>query len=258
MQQVATLESPALPKPPRILGAVGMVLLYLLLQFVFGTAAGVALLIEHLLTAPVADFATARHGLATPEARTRLMLFALPMAALTCTLIVRRIHAARWRSAAADAPGLVRTSSATLAGSLLLGLATAFVGGILTRLLAGDHAVHETLPDLMRQTALPLRAALALVVVSVGPAVEELLFRGLLLPALAARMPVVIAVLVDAALFACMHLPDTGGQWYLMPVLGLLGVVACVLRLRTGSLYPAIAAHAGCNLLAALAMVAAG
>jgi membrane protease YdiL (CAAX protease family) len=58
------------------------------------------------------------------------------------------------------------------------------------------------------------------------------------------------AAFMTAALFACVHLPDLGFLWYALPNLLLLGLVLAWLRLKSGSLWPAVLAHAVNNALA--------
>ncbi|MEM7627047.1 MAG: CPBP family intramembrane glutamic endopeptidase [Planctomycetota bacterium] len=91
-------------------------------------------------------------------------------------------------------------------------------------------------------------AALVLTVVTIGPLLEELVFRGLLQTILlelfgrAARWRV---VLVAAAVFSLVHVGAT--TWHALPGLFVLGVVLGWLYERTGSLWPAILVHAGFN-----------
>lgn len=87
----------------------------------------------------------------------------------------------------------------------------------------------------------------ALAVVVLAPAGEELVFRGLLLRSLARRMPVPAAVGVSGAAFAAVHLFDPGAVLVLAPLLG-LGFAAGVLAVRTGALSAPIWLHAGFNL----------
>jgi membrane protease YdiL (CAAX protease family) len=93
-------------------------------------------------------------------------------------------------------------------------------------------------------------------VASIGPLVEELLFRGVLLSALLRRLRTAWAVLASAVLFALVHLPELHWLWYALPNLALLGVALAWLRLRSGSLWPAVIAHACNNLLAMVALFA--
>lgn len=68
---------------------------------------------------------------------------------------------------------------------------------------------------------------------------EELLHRGILLPSLAARMGRPLALLVDTALFAAMHIEPAR-----MVSATVVGLAAGILALRTGSVWPAIVLHA--------------
>lgn len=97
----------------------------------------------------------------------------------------------------------------------------------------------------------PGEALLALATVALVPAVcEEILLRGVLLPALLTRHRARAAVLVSAALFASLHMvatSDGGVSLYQVPQALLVGVALGVLRLRSGSLLPCILAHAFYN-----------
>lgn len=88
---------------------------------------------------------------------------------------------------------------------------------------------------------------LSLAAVAFVPAVcEELLFRGVLLPALLTRQRASTAVLLSAGLFAALHVAPTadgGVTLYQVPQALLVGLALGVLRLRSGSLLPGILAH---------------
>jgi membrane protease YdiL (CAAX protease family) len=81
-----------------------------------------------------------------------------------------------------------------------------------------------------------------------APLVEELLFRGFLLPPLVRRLGPRLAVAADALLFGAMHASDPQA---ILPLVG-LGVLLCALRLGSGSLWPAVALHATNNGVALL------
>jgi len=83
--------------------------------------------------------------------------------------------------------------------------------------------------------------------------VEELLFRGVLLSALIKRVHVGWAVTGSSLLFALVHLPGLDYQWYALPNLILLALLLAGLRLRSGSIWPAVLAHGANNLLAVAA-----
>jgi uncharacterized protein len=99
----------------------------------------------------------------------------------------------------------------------------------------------------------------AVLVVTVAPVAEELLFRGALLRALQRRMTPAWAAFVSALAFAAVHplASPTIGSVIAVPGLFALGLVAAVLAIRTGNLSVPILLHAGFNLLTAVSVLAA-
>lgn len=80
---------------------------------------------------------------------------------------------------------------------------------------------------------------LVLVLMAVQPAVvEELAFRGIVMERLSALVEPKVALVIAAVLFASLHL-----AFLSIVFLIVLGLIAGWLRLRSGSLYPAIALH---------------
>jgi membrane protease YdiL (CAAX protease family) len=89
----------------------------------------------------------------------------------------------------------------------------------------------------------PVRAITVPLAIVVVPAVsEELLFRGLLLRALAARQSRVRALLLTSLLFGVFHLEPIA-----LPYSFVAGLVLGAVALRTGSVLPSIALHAAFN-----------
>ena len=80
------------------------------------------------------------------------------------------------------------------------------------------------------------------VVAGLAPLFEELLFRGFVLPVLARRGSMILALAVSALLFGAIHLQPAG-----LPTLGTLGLVLGLAVRQTGGLWPAILVHAGWN-----------
>lgn len=94
--------------------------------------------------------------------------------------------------------------------------------------------------------SLPMMALLALDVVVLAPIAEELLFRGFLLPRLAARLHPTTALLATAVLFAALH-THYGVQALVLIV---HGMVLGWARLRTGGLAAPVALHMMVNAVA--------
>ena len=91
----------------------------------------------------------------------------------------------------------------------------------------------------------PLDALVSVAVIALAPGIgEEVVMRGVLLPALVAPLGPLGAVVASAALFAAIHFDPYRFLFTLT-----IGLVLGALRLRTGSLWPPIVAHITLNTL---------
>ena len=86
--------------------------------------------------------------------------------------------------------------------------------------------------------------------VVLGPAAEELLFRGAMFAALLRRWGIWVAATFPSLLWGLSHIQYEG--WYLASIAG-SGIVLALARWKTGSVYLPIGLHAGFNLLDLLA-----
>lgn len=82
-----------------------------------------------------------------------------------------------------------------------------------------------------------------LATVIVAPIVEEIVFRELILSALRKAMPLPVAIVLSTLLFAVSH-----GQLLWICYTFVLGVVLCVIRVKTGTCSASILVHAVFNL----------
>lgn len=137
-------------------------------------------------------------------------------------------------------------------------------GLVVTRLVASLYAFLTRELGMMPSGGVDLTALFGsdavgvllavLMVVLVGPVVEEAVFRGALLEGLAARFGAWPAIFAQAALFAAFH----RSWWLLLPTL-VLGIVLGWLAHERESLWPPIALHALYNALTvAAAFVVSG
>jgi membrane protease YdiL (CAAX protease family) len=93
--------------------------------------------------------------------------------------------------------------------------------------------------------------AAGFMVICVAPVAEEIFFRGFFYRALRSRFSVLVAALLDGVLFGVIHYPGDGAEGLLiLPPLGALGFMFCLVYERTGTLYSVIALHALNNALA--------
>jgi membrane protease YdiL (CAAX protease family) len=112
---------------------------------------------------------------------------------------------------------------------------------------------EDTLGKLFLGAEAPKKALIVLVVVALGPMLEEIFFRGALFRPMRRVHPGWTVVLVSAVLFALAHFQL---QMYL-PI-ALVGLVLGVTRLASGSILPSMLAHATFNAVPFVAMLVQG
>lgn len=245
------------PQAPGVPTALGFIALYFLLQATAGALAAAVIGLWLGLKAGHTVDAIGKQveaTLAQPDMRVLLAILALSGAATLTLWLARRQWPRLWPLAKPPGFGFARPAQPLFyVMAMGMGLAAPLIGGWLTQWLAHGHKVPQDIQQMGMQASPGLRVALMAIAVTIGPLVEELLFRGALLSALIRRLQVGWAVAICSLLFALVHLPDLGFQWYAIPNLALLAVALAWLRLRSGSIWPAVLAHAVNNLLATAA-----
>jgi membrane protease YdiL (CAAX protease family) len=110
-----------------------------------------------------------------------------------------------------------------------------------------EQPKQTTAEDLgVNESQLALIGAGVLFVVT-APIAEELFFRGFFYGSLRSALPTGWAAVLCGLVFGVIH---AGSGISAVPALILLGVMLCLLREKTGSLYPCIAVHATNNTFA--------
>ncbi|WP_306590907.1 CPBP family intramembrane glutamic endopeptidase [Geothrix sp. 21YS21S-4] len=130
------------------------------------------------------------------------------------------------------------------AAGLALAVALVTAAALLASLiLPPEQNPQRELQELLRGLSgwAPTLAMFA-VVAGLAPVFEEFFFRGFILPVVARRGGLGLALVGSALLFAAIHLQPAG-----LPALGTLGFVLGLAFWRTGSLWPAILIHACWN-----------
>jgi membrane protease YdiL (CAAX protease family) len=158
--------------------------------------------------------------------------------ALLAAKLIKPLHA--WQF------GLRPTRWGPAVGWTLLALAAFFAFVLLWSALINPPE-QTTADDLgVKESNLALISA-GVIFVVLAPIAEELFFRGLFYGSLRTRLPVGWAALICGAVFGAIHAP-TGLS--AVPALVVFGIVLCLVRERTGSLYPCVALHALNNMVA--------
>ncbi|MDR3765361.1 MAG: type II CAAX endopeptidase family protein [Acidobacteriota bacterium] len=125
------------------------------------------------------------------------------------------------------------------------------VSGVVLAVAAqGASALLPTPPELPidQMIRTPLDAWLMMLFgVAFAPFVEEVLFRGLLFPALARRLGGVTSLLVTAILFGGVHSAQLGGSWAQVGMIVAVGGALTAVRWRWRSLAASTLVHMGYN-----------
>ncbi len=251
----SSLAIPATPKPagaPRLGGALAAIVIYIGIQLVVGIATAIVLLLLAHLRTPELGPRALLHD------RQTLFLIIGVTLPVSCAMSIWAFHGMYrrcWTRAGKDGIGVTAIPISRFLLHVPLGLAVAILGAIVSHLLLHGHALHQDIAKIMLQAPLGTRLLIAVSAVTLVPLAEEILFRGIVLSALMRHLPVAMAVIVDACVFALVHLPGMGWKPQGLPALGLVAVLCCWRRLKTGSVYSGVAIHAGNNLLAMIGLL---
>jgi membrane protease YdiL (CAAX protease family) len=112
--------------------------------------------------------------------------------------------------------------------------------------------LSEAARDLTDRASGAFSVVMLVLIVGIGaPIFEEIFYRGLVLRSVEKRFGTVVAVISSGIFFGISHLNAP----LLMPGLAVFGIVLGVLTVRSGRLWPAIAAHLAFNMATVVAML---
>jgi membrane protease YdiL (CAAX protease family) len=147
--------------------------------------------------------------------------------------------------------GLRPTRFWPAAGWAALGMLTFYALVALYSVIVQPDAEQTVAQDLGADQGTFGMIAAGFMVVCVAPVAEEFFFRGFFYRALRSRWSPLAAAAIDGLLFGVIHYDFTGVDALLiLPPLGVLGFIFCLVYERTGSIYPTIAMHALNNAIA--------
>jgi membrane protease YdiL (CAAX protease family) len=87
-----------------------------------------------------------------------------------------------------------------------------------------------------------------------GPVFEEALFRGFLQPLLSRSLGAAAGILITAALFGALHVPEYSKTWQYGIAITLVGSAFGYARYKTGSLIPSTVMHVAFNCVAVVGL----
>jgi uncharacterized protein len=136
-------------------------------------------------------------------------------------------------------------------GWAALGMVSFYVLVALYSVIVQPDAEQTVAQDLGADQGTFGMIAAGFMVICVAPFAEEFFFRGFFYRALRSRWSVMGAATIDGLLFGVIHYDFSGVDALLiLPPLGILGFIFCLVYERTGSIYPTIAMHAFNNAIA--------
>lgn len=154
-------------------------------------------------------------------------------------MLIAVLSVGRSGSITAQDLGLRRVAGARSVGYTLLALIALVSFGLLSSTVLPSTGVNPFIGVSSQSTLNVLLAGIA--ACCSAPVIEELFFRGFIYRSLRNRLPVLAAAPVAGVMFGAMHV----GPYPLaiLPFTAFLGVIACLLYERIGSLFPCILLH---------------
>ena len=158
--------------------------------------------------------------------------------------------AVKWRGASLSSLGLGTSGLRwpKIVGWAALALGISIVAGLIYQVVVTGLGIESLEPSPVPERLLGegvLRAFTVGILVVVGPAAEEIFFRGFLLSAFVQGFGVLPGLIMASAIFAVAH----GDLTVLLPTFA-SGAILSWLYLRTRSIWPGFLAHAGQNSIA--------
>jgi uncharacterized protein len=147
--------------------------------------------------------------------------------------------------------GLRRTAFWPAVGWAALGMVSFYVLAAVYTALVSPDAEQTVAQDLGADQGTFGLIVAGFMVICIAPFAEEFFFRGFFYRALRSKYSVIVAALIDGALFGVIHYDFSGAEALLiLPPLAVLGFVFCLVLEKTGSLWPVIGLHAFNNAIA--------
>ena len=130
-------------------------------------------------------------------------------------------------------------SWAGLGISALIAIGLLGLGALITGIFGGE----KTQLDLLIESSYRARVATVILAVLTGPFIEEVIYRGILYPALARVLGVIWSVVLVSILFAGVHVWQYKNNLAVIAVITLLSVSLTIVRAVTHRLLPSFVIH---------------
>lgn len=227
------------------------------------TSIGLLLFVPVIFAIPYIIYASVQAGKFYPEILTSTGVLFVSVAAIIpahlLTLFVTRNILGEgqpysfWKAIKFEwpqfAPPIIVTLICVLLAAVLLGFAY-----VVTTLYGGQ----KTDLDLLIESSMYTRVATAFVALATAPLVEEVIYRGVLYPAVEKAAGMGIAIAVVSLLFAGVHVLQYKNNISVIIMITMLSIVLTVARAVTGSMLPSFIIHLVFNGIQSVVIVASG
>ena len=142
-------------------------------------------------------------------------------------------HARSWR----EGLGLVPIPKRLLMKSVLIGVLGALIGALLL------HAFAEGKSSMAKLTSKPGGLMVVTLIGLLLPLVEEMYYRGFILPVLSRKLGPAAGVALVSLWFVGVHVSQLAGDWIGLPILLVMGTIWTLQRMAYGVLTPSLACH---------------
>jgi len=154
-----------------------------------------------------------------------------------------------------DALGWSKPGPFSMRSLITVGLTLSLTGVILQYVLRTPE-VETPFEKMLADPA--SRIAIAVMGVTVGPVIEEMLFRGFLQPVLVASAGVLPGILITSLIFGALHMNQNANLWQSGVVIMLVGFVLGIVRHVSGSTRASTVVHIAYNALPMVVLLLQG
>jgi len=227
------------------------------------TSIALLLFVPAFLGLPIIVYRSVEAGNFYPEVVTETLVLFVSVAAIVpahlLTLFVTKnilsegAEHSFWRAIRFEWPANVHPVIVTLI-SILLAVVLLALAWVVTTMYGGG----KTDLDLLIEKSMYTRVATAFVALATAPLVEEVVYRGVLYPAVEKATGMGIAIVVVSLLFAGVHVLQYKNNISVIVMITMLSIVLTVARAVTGSMLPSFIIHLVFNGIQSVVIVVGG
>ena len=184
--------------------------------------------------------------------RAALPLFGTFIAALGVAAASRGILGSGFTAKGLQGIGVAWISRAIAFKWILFGALTGGIVTYLTYIFPHVASSEHSPAEMFLNNGLGVIVIWVITAIIIAPIVEEFVFRGFILSAVSGKVGTSFGIVVSAAAFLVIHLPQIDGYWLAGIALFILGLLSGIARINSGSLVAPILFHCCYNTVAVI------